>query len=184
MVRLYTRVGDRGETGIRGGIRLPKDDPRIAANGDIDELNATLGLVQAHMGPEFHPLHEILLRVQHELFILGQEFMDDGHSRKPDHRIEAHHVERLEEEIETIFEPFRHLNNFVLPRGSILGAEMHLARTVARRAERSMRSLHRIQPLHEPALAYINRLSDMLFAMALQVNHVQGVAEIPPDYTR
>lgn len=184
MARLYTRVGDKGETGLKGGIRVPKDDERIAANGDLDELNALLGVVQASMGPELKPLPEILERVQHELFILGQEVTDVEGTPQRKYQIEDRHVARLEAEIDTIFEPFRSLNLFVLPRGSVVGAHLQLARTVARRAERSLRTLHSRFPLREPPLAYINRLSDLLFAMALQVNHLQGVAEIHPDYSK
>ncbi len=184
MARLYTRVGDKGETGLKGGVRVPKDDLRIAANGDLDELNATLGVVQAMMGPELKPLSDILERVQHELFILGQEITEAGLPGGGVRKVEVRHVARLEQEIDMLFEPFRAMNFFVLPRGGPIGSHLHLARTVSRRAERTLRTLHRTHPLGDPALAYVNRLSDLLFAMALSVNHLQGVPEIHPDYTK
>jgi cob(I)alamin adenosyltransferase len=183
MTRLYTRQGDKGETGLTGGARVPKDDLRIEVLGQIDELNVCIGLAQVYMGTEMVPVVEILERVQHELFILAAEISSSG-GKTPEHRIEERHVARLEAEIDMLTEPFKAIDHFVLPRGKLPGCYVHLARCVARRTERTMRRLHREHPLPNEVLAYINRISDMLFAMALAVNRLQGVIEVTPDYTR
>jgi cob(I)alamin adenosyltransferase len=183
MTRLYTKQGDKGETGLLGGGRVPKDDLRIETLGQLDELNVCLGLAQAHLGSEMPPVVEILERVQHELFILASEIASTG-GKIPERHIEARHISRLEAEIDMLTEPVEGVNHFVLPRGGLGGCQVHMARTLARRAERAMRRLHREHPLRNEVLAYINRLSDMLFAMALSVNREQGITEVSPDYTR
>jgi cob(I)alamin adenosyltransferase len=162
---------------------VPKDDLRIETLGQLDELNVHIGLAQVYMGSDMLPLVEILERVQHELFILAAEIAAGG-GKTPEHHIEERHISRLEAEIDMLTEPFKAIDHFVLPRGKLPGCHVHLARTIARRAERTMRRLHREHPLPSEVLAYVNRLSDMLFAMALAVNRLQGVAEVTPDYTR
>jgi cob(I)alamin adenosyltransferase len=183
MVKLYTKQGDAGETGLLGGARVPKDDLRIEAIGDIDELNATIGLALASMGADLKPLSDILDRVQHELFILGEEMASTG-TATPKHHIEAKHVARLEDEIDMLTESMTRAGGFVLPRGGVSGSHLHVARTVARRAERSIRRLHREHPLRPEDLAFINRISDMLYAMALTANSHQNIPETPLDYSR
>jgi cob(I)alamin adenosyltransferase len=186
MTRIYTRGGDKGETGLRGGHRVPKSDPRIVATGDIDELNACLGVARAELGGPLEPLREILERIQHELFILGSELattMEPGQA-PPAHRIGQDHIQRLESDIDHFYEPFKDLNTFVLPGGGRVGACLHLARTVARRAERSISQLTERHQVRKEIQSYVNRLSDTLFALALAANHLEGMAEIHPDYTR
>lgn len=185
MVRIYTRGGDKGQTGLRGGSRVPKDDPRIEAAGDIDELNACLGLARASL--KDHPeVDDIIQGVQHELFILGAEIASPlaGKTWRPENLIEERHIKRLEDQIDSFYKPFKALNTFVLPAGGLAGAALHLARTTARRAERAITRLSAAHEVRPEVKAYINRLSDLLFAMALSMNRAEGVEEIHPDYSR
>lgn len=183
-VKLYTRAGDKGDTGLIGGRRVPKEDLRVEAYGAIDELCCQLGLAQVDLPAEVGPVAEVLLRLQHELFILGAELATPPNHDVPKHRLEERHVRRLEQEIDLFSEPLEGINAFVLPRGTVAACRLHLARAVARRAERAVVRLHRAQPLRPPVLEYVNRLSGLLFALALSVNQKAGVGELPPDYSR
>jgi len=180
--RLYTRTGDAGQTGLRDGARLPKDSERVQAYGDLDELNSYLGLVVTVLPSELAPVREVVRRVQHELFILGAEIATSPAEAPRPPLIEKRHVERLESDIDRYSEVSSSLRHFVLPQGGPPAAALHVARTVARRAERSLARLNRREPLRPASLAYMNRLSDLLFALSLWVNHEQGVPEVPPDY--
>lgn len=181
--RLYTRSGDHGETGLVGGVRVGKDSPRIRAFGTLDELGAHLGLVRSSLGPDAQPLFLQLTRLQHELFIAQSELAVAPGASPPAHQIEARHVERLEHEIDTATASLDPLKSFVLPGGSETGARLHVARAVARRAEREVWALHRSEPVPGPLLQWLNRLNDLLFALALGANREARVTEIPPDYT-
>lgn len=181
--RLYTRSGDHGETGLVGGVRVGKDSPRIRAFGTLDELGAQLGLARACLGPDAQPLFHQLTRLQHELFIVQSELAVAPPAPPPAHRIEARHVERLEQEIDGATATLDPLKSFVLPGGSEAGARLHVARAVARRAEREVWALHRTEAVSPVLLQWLNRLNDLLFALALAANRAAGVAEIPPDYT-
>jgi cob(I)alamin adenosyltransferase len=179
--RIYTRRGDGGATSLVGGQRVPKDDPRIESYGTVDELNAIVGLasVSASERPEFAPLQPILRRLQHELFNLGSilaTLPEDVHERQP--RVTAAEVEQLENEIDQFNELLPPLRSFVLPGGTRLNAELHLARTVCRRAERITCSLAARTPVDEWAIAYLNRLSDALFVWSRWVNVAAGVEEV------
>lgn len=170
---------------MRGGKRVRKDDPRVEAYGSLDELNSLLGTVLAAL-PQgtATPLGEELELVQHELFSLGAEVAGSGAANPPLRLLEARHVEALERSTDRFMEPVGPLRHFVLPRGTPLAAQLHVARTVARRAERALVRLDAAEPLRPVILAYVNRLSDLLFAMALWVNHEEGRPETAPDYTR
>jgi cob(I)alamin adenosyltransferase len=181
--RLYTRTGDRGETGLVGGVRVAKDSSRIRAFGSLDELGAHLGLVRASLGPNAQPLFSQLTRLQHELFIAQSELAVAPGALPPAHRIEPRHVERLEREIDAATATLDPLKSFVLPGGSEVGARLHVARGVARRSEREVWAMHREEPVSAPLLQWLNRLNDLLFALALSANRDAHVAEIPPDYT-
>jgi cob(I)alamin adenosyltransferase len=181
--RLYTRTGDGGETGLAGGARVAKDAPRIRAFGTLDELGATLGLAQGLLPSPADPVQPLLLRLQHELFVAQAEVATGPGARAFPHRIEARHVLRLEAELDQYSEALEALHTFVLPRGPSGGAALHLSRTVARRAEREMWELNRTDPQRPELMQWLNRLSDLLFALALSVNRAQGVQEIAPDYT-
>ncbi len=183
--RVYTRSGDKGETSLAGGQRVPKDSPRIEAYGTVDELNAHIGvardtvesLVAAH--PELAELDAILKRVQHELFNLGSilaTLPQDVHPRQA--RVTAAEITQLETEIDRMNEGLPALRSFVLPGGCRLNAELHVCRTVCRRAERISVALGRSEPVDGEIVRYLNRLSDALFVWSRWASHTLGVAEI------
>jgi cob(I)alamin adenosyltransferase len=163
--RIYTRGGDLGETSLVNGRRVPKDDLKIEAYGTIDELNAFIGQARvsaAEAGLE--TLAAILLRVQHELFNLGSILATDpGKAHPAQPRVTAADVSQLETEIDAMNAELPKLRSFVLPGGCRLDAEIHLARTVCRRAERILVALRREEDVEAACLHYLNRLSDALF---------------------
>ena len=174
--RIYTRTGDKGETGLVDGSRLPKDAPRVAAYGTVDELNATLGLARLHAEGL---LAAGIERVQNDLFDLGADLATPGfeHDAEAKHtplRIVAAQVDRLEREIDAMNVDLAPLRSFILPGGTALAAHLHLARTVCRRAEREAVSLATasINPeaINPEAVRYLNRLSDWLFVAARIAN--------------
>ena len=182
--RIYTRAGDAGETRLVGGQRVPKDDARIECFGVVDELNAFTGLARTTVeqllpeAPALRPFADTLKRVQHELFNLGSALAtlpEDMHPRQP--RITAAEAQRLEREIDQANESLANLRSFVLPGGSRLDAELHVCRTICRRAERLLVSLARSQSVPPEALTYLNRLSDAFFVWSRWVNHVLGRPE-------
>ena len=181
--RLYTRTGDRGTTGLAGGARVDKDSARIRAYGTFDELGSQLGLAEAELPESLHDIRETLLRIEHELYIAQSELAVAPGAKPPAHRIEARHVTRLESDIDRFDAAHPELRSFVLPRGSKPAALIHVARTVARRAERELWSLNRAEPQRPELLQWTNRLSDLLFALALATNHALGVGEVAPDYS-
>jgi cob(I)alamin adenosyltransferase len=183
--RIYTRAGDKGETRLAGGEKVPKDSPRIQAYGTVDELNAFVGLasVSCAEGAANHArlaaLGAILLRVQHELFNLGSILatLPAGvHPKQP--RITPAEIEQLEREIDAMNEDLAPLRSFVLPGGSRLNAELHAARTICRRAERLVVALSRTEETPPEAIRYLNRLSDALFVWSRWANHAMDVPEV------
>lgn len=181
--RIYTKRGDSGETSLVGGQRVPKDDPRIDAFGVVDELNAFIGLAcvscEASSEVRLHELAFILKRVQQELFNLGSILAtkpEDVHPKQP--RVTAEEVDQLEREIDSGNAELAPLRSFVLPGGTRLNAELHVARTVCRRAERLLVAMARREEVPVVAIQYLNRLSDALFVWSRWVNHVLGVAEV------
>lgn len=175
MVRIYTRTGDQGQTALLGGDRVAKDDLRVEAYGTVDELNAVLGLARAACGDP--SLDAALARIQHELFELGADLADPrGTTRRPG--LGDAHVEALEAEIDRFTAEVPPLRRFVLPGGGELGARLHLARTVARRAERRVVALARAAGVAPAAVRYLNRLSDWFFAAARAANHRAGAPEV------
>jgi cob(I)alamin adenosyltransferase len=181
--RLYTRTGDRGTTGLAGGARVDKDSARIRAYGTFDELGAQLGVVESELPDSLSEAREVVRRLEHELFIAMSELAAGPGSKGPPNRIEPRHVERLERDIDRFDAAHPELRTFVLCRGAKPAAALHVARTVARRAERELWALHRFEPQRPELLTWSNRLSDLLFAMALATNHALGVAEVAPDYS-
>lgn len=181
--RLYTRTGDRGTTGLVGGARVEKDSPRIRAYGAYDELGAQLGLTGEELPPALGEIRTLLTRLANELFVAQTELATAaGHSGSGP-RIETRHVTRLEHDIDRFDAAHPPLRTFVLPGGSPAAAQLHVCRTVARRAERELWTLHRSEPQRPELLEWANRLSDLLFAVALAANHTLGVSEIAPDYS-
>jgi cob(I)alamin adenosyltransferase len=175
--RVYTRRGDSGQTSLAGGQRLPKNDLRIEAYGTVDELNGFIGLAR-ESARELPDLDRILRRVQHELFNLGSilaTLPEDVHPKQA--RITAAESEQLEREIDRMNEGLPPLRSFVLPGGSRLNAELHICRTVCRRAERVCVSLAATAEVDEAILKYLNRLSDALFVWSRWANHQLGIAE-------
>jgi len=181
--RLYTRTGDRGTTGLAGGARVDKDSPRIRTYGTFDELGAQLGVVELELPPSYEDARSVVRRLRHELFLAQTELAAAPGRAPPAVRIEARHVARLESDIDRFDAAHPELHSFVLPGGSSAAASVHVARTVARRAERELWTLHRTEPQRDELLVWSNRLSDLLFALALAVNHALGVTEVAPDYS-
>ena len=184
ITRVYTRTGDKGETALVGGRRVPKDSPRIEAYGTIDELNAIVGLArvfnaeQLKRGKKYRWLDEVLRRVQDELFDLGSELATpaeafyEGMFRVGESQVTG--LERLMDECQKDLAP---LKSFVLPGGGRVGGFLHQARTVCRRAERRVLELSRIEDVGEWPLKYVNRLSDLLFVLSRWVGKHLGETE-------
>lgn len=169
--RIYTRTGDDGTTSIGNNVRVDKDSPRIEAIGTIDELNSIIGMVLAHTIPD--AVTDSLIDVQNDLFDLGGELAMPEHTA-----ITEHYVQRLESQLDGFNEQLPMLKEFILPAGGIATSSSHLARSVCRRAERCMVSLHRKEPLNPQAIAYINRLSDLLFVIARVLARHENGAEV------
>jgi cob(I)alamin adenosyltransferase len=173
-MRLYTKGGDKGETGLIGGGRVPKDHPRIAAYGDMDELNAAIGLVRAACDDE--AWCDRMQRIQECLFVLGASVMNVGRDQRAPCLTEDD-VSVLERWIDSADESVEPLKHFVLPGGSEAAARLHLARTICRRAERGVVALSREESVAPIAMVYLNRLSDLLFAWARLANARAGVGD-------
>ena len=178
-MKIYTKTGDKGETGLFDGTRVPKHDPRVEAYGDVDELNALLGTVRAFLNDR--EIGEVLASVQRDLFAVGAQLADPKfgqRNRKEKVELSEAQVKALEEAIDRCETELPPLKHFILPGGSHAGALLHLGRTVCRRAERRIVAL-KDQGISIPAilLVYINRLSDLLFILARVVNHRQEVEE-------
>jgi cob(I)alamin adenosyltransferase len=175
-VKIYTRTGDAGETSLFSGDRARKDDPRVDAYGEIDELNAWLGFARASsLDPS---IDAEVVALQRDLFALGAQLADPADKLAP--RVTKaivgdDHILRLEQLIDRLEEELPPLRRFILAGGTPAGAALHLARTVCRRAERRMVGL--APPVDPVLLRYVNRLSDLLFVLARVVNHRSGVAE-------
>ena len=178
--RIYTGGGDRGETSLGGGARVPKHGPRIAAIGEVDEANATLGLARAAIAADIDPagLRAMLAEAQNDLFDLGADLARPGSDESDGRlRIRATQATRLEARIDGLNERLAPLASFVLPGGGEAAARLHLARTVVRRAERAVAALAAVEPVNAQALVYLNRLSDLLFVMARVANQ-DGAADV------
>ena len=177
--KIYTRTGDKGETGLGDGRRVPKDHPRVEAIGEVDTLNSQLGLLlaglteQSALCPGLNELIEVLEPCQHRLFDLGGELAMPVYQA-----LDIREIERLEAAIDCWNEELGPLENFILPGGSSLIAQAHVCRSLARSAERRCQQLNAMEPLTGVGLAYINRLSDLLFVAARLIAKRQGIAEI------
>lgn len=183
-MKLYTRTGDDGSTGLFGGDRVGKDAPRIEAYGAVDELNAQLGHAIAAAAPDNESLaviRAILVPLQSRLFDLGADLATPAGSKHEDKvkRMTAQQVSELENAIDTIDAINQPIRAFVMPGGTEFSARLHLARVDARRAERAMVALNRIETINPHAIVWINRLSDLFFASARAANAAQGVADVP-----
>lgn len=177
--KIYTRTGDKGDTALGNGARVAKHSLRVTAYGTVDEVNATVGLARLHADPE---MAEMLSRIQNDLFDLGADLcrpdMDaDAQAEYTPLRIIPAQVDRLEAEIDKMNARLTPLRSFILPGGSALAANLHLCRTVSRRAERLTTELAIAEPINEAALRYLNRLSDWFF-VAGRIANSDGRADI------
>jgi len=173
LTRIYTKGGDKGTTSLGSGTRVPKHDARVAAYGTVDEANAAVGIVRLHLakeGPQAE-IEPMLARIQNDLFDLGADLCrPETEGDDTGLRIVESQVERLEREIDAMNARLSPLNSFVLPGGTPAAAYLHLARTIARRAEREMTALAERESVNPAAIRYVNRLSDHLFVAARAAN--------------
>jgi cob(I)alamin adenosyltransferase len=184
ITKVYTKTGDKGETALVGGKRVPKDSPRIEAYGTIDELNSIVGLARAFNeerlanGDAHRFLDTVLRQIQDELFDLGSElatptdFFQEGM-----YRVGANEVQKIEQLIDKCQEELEPLKSFVLPGGGRIGAYLHQCRTVCRRAERELLRLSRAEALSEWPIKYVNRLSDLFFVLSRWIGKKTGQDE-------
>ena len=178
-MKIYTRTGDAGSTALFGGARVLKNDPRVAAYGDVDELNACLGVVRAQPDLAAH-IATLLEAVQKDLFAIGARLADPSErnlTRGDKVVVGEADIQRLEDAIDRFESGLPPLRRFILPGGSPAGAQLHFARTVCRRAERAVVALG-VEQVDALLLAYINRLSDLLFVLARAVNHGAAQPEV------
>ncbi|AWK88972.1 cob(I)yrinic acid a,c-diamide adenosyltransferase [Azospirillum thermophilum] len=171
LTRIYTRGGDAGETSLGDGTRVPKHDLRVTAYGTVDEANAAIGIARLHTAG-MAEVDAMLGRIQNDLFDLGADLCtpEEPEPKYPPLRVVQSQVDRLEREIDAMNAELAPLTSFILPGGSPAAAHLHLARTVARRAERHMTALSRTETVNPVALKYVNRLSDHLFVLSRHVN--------------
>lgn len=184
--KIYTRTGDKGETALGDGTRVPKHSLRVAAYGTVDEVNATLGMARLHG----QAMDAALARISNDLFDLGADLCtpdieNDASAPYPRLRIVAPQVDRLEAEIDAMNERLTPLRSFILPGGTPLAAHLHLCRTTCRRAERLVTELAEAEPVNPEAIRYLNRLSDWFFVAGRIANH-EGRADVlwVPGLTR
>jgi cob(I)alamin adenosyltransferase len=170
--RIYTKTGDQGETGLGDGSRVPKDHPRVAATGSVDELNSLLGLLLPHLNPG-DSMRELISGVQNDLFDVGADLcLPCGKDEVPGKvlRVSSEQAQRLEQAIDLWNERLQPLKSFILPGGTAAAAWCHLARTVCRRAERDVVTLTHTDAVNPQVIIYLNRLSDLLFVLARVCN--------------
>lgn len=178
--RVYTRTGDQGQTSLVGGARVSKANVRVDAYGDVDELNCVIGLARDRTTDE--EIDEVLGLIQNDLFTLGADLASPSEIEVP--RIGEPFTKNLEELADRFLAELEPLKEFILPGGAEAGAVLHLARTVARRAERRAVALSETEQLNPETVVYLNRLSDLLFILARVVNHRAGVPEKMTDFSK
>jgi len=183
-VKLYTKTGDAGETSLGDGSRVGKNHSRPEVCGTLDELNAHLGLARSSCSDE--TLDTRLSQVQRELFVLGCELglASAASADRPELRVTDEMVDRLEQWIDQAMAGVPPVQQLILPAGDELACRLHVARTVCRRAERRIVALAQTAPVSEPAMRYVNRLSDLLYAWARQANHAAGAGDVTVDVGR
>lgn len=179
-MKIYTKTGDRGDTGLFGGGRVPKSHPRVAAYGDVDELNAVLGLVIAT--EPLPRIDDVLLPIQRDLFAIGALLATPNQEKMRQHlekaQIDDSRISELERAIDAGDDELEPLRSFILPGGTQKAAALHVGRTVCRRAERSVVGLAAETEIPEIVVIYLNRLSDLLFTLARVANKRAGTSEV------
>jgi cob(I)alamin adenosyltransferase len=183
-MKIYTKTGDKGQTGLYGGARVPKSDVRLHAYGTIDELNSMIGVVCAtdHAHPTGLKLSGLLEPIQNELFVVGSHISTPyAENTVPDSLpvFDAASTSRLEQDMDILTAQLPPLKSFILPGGSPIAAQLHLCRTICRRAERYVVELTQHAYVMPDILIYLNRLSDFFFTLARSANHAEGIADIP-----
>jgi len=178
-MKIYTGRGDEGMTDLRDMSRIPKTSPRIEAYGTVDEVNSLIGLTRPS---GYDDVDERLERIQNHLHIIQADFANPDETDAESPHIEEHHVEKLEGWMDRFDEELEPLQSFILPGGSDIGARLHHARSVCRRAERRAVALAADEPINDAAVAYLNRLSDALFVFARVLNEREGIPEEAPEY--
>jgi cob(I)alamin adenosyltransferase len=184
ITKVYTRTGDKGETALVGGKRVPKDSPRIDAYGTIDELNSIVGLARVFneesldAGESHQFLDRVLCQIQDELFDLGSELATPPEFFKEGmYRVSESEIERIEKSIDRCQKDLEPLKSFILPGGGRIGAYLHQCRTVCRRAEREILRLSRTEKINDCLLKYVNRLSDLFFVLSRWISKQTGEQE-------
>lgn len=180
-MKLYTKRGDDGHTDLIGGARVSKNHLRVSAYGAVDELNATIGLALADC--DIDAINIGLITVQCRLFDLGADLATPDSAKAASSRLTTDHAAELEPQIDAATDQLEPLRSFILPGGTVLAAKLHIARTVCRRAERQVVALAEHEAVDPAATIYLNRLADLLFALARLANAKAGVADVPwrPD---
>ncbi len=178
--KVYTKTGDKGETGLVGGARVSKASPRVEAYGDVDELNSLIG--QARSRLKDLEIDEILGLIQNDLFTVGADLASLSDIEVP--RVDERFVTSLEELADRYLAQLAPLKEFILPGGSEAGATLHLARAVTRRAERRVVGLSETEEINPLTIVYLNRLSDLLFILARVINHRSGIPEKMTDFSK
>jgi cob(I)alamin adenosyltransferase len=176
-MKIYTKTGDQGETGLFGGPRVRKDHLRIEAYGAVDELNAVLGVARSETPPA--EIDALLAEIQNSLFDLGAELATPEPARMGVPMVGAAHVEALERAIDRYEAGLAPLKTFILPGGARAAAQLHVARTVCRRAERRLITLAAAEAISAQLIIYLNRLSDLLFVLAREANRADGQSDVP-----
>ena len=177
-MKIYTTTGDRGETSLYGGRRVPKDSLRIESYGTVDELNSALGMARAEK--PMHNLDGILSRIQNRLFVLGADLATPEDKKGANiERIRDEDISDLERAIDALDSQLKPLSSFILPGGSRVAAQLHFARTICRRAERLVVKLSREEKIDPTCAVFLNRLSDLLFVLARYANTLDGQEETP-----
>lgn len=174
-MKIYTRTGDAGETSLFGGVRVSKSDARIEAYGTVDELSSFIGVARASSIPS--EVDVVLQQVQSDLFEIGAHLASPGTSRFPG--VDTRRIDDLESAIDAMERELAPLTAFILPAGALAAAQLHVARTVCRRAERCVVALQDDSPATRSTIAYLNRLSDYLFVAARFANLRAGVSDVP-----
>jgi cob(I)alamin adenosyltransferase len=179
-VKIYTKTGDKGDTGLFGGGRVPKDHPRVSAYGEVDELNSFLGLARAT--EPLPRIDEILLAIQRDLLAIGALLATPNREKMREHllkaRVDDTRIHELEQAIDAADLELEPLKAFIIPGGSSKGAMLHVCRTVCRRAERAVVAMAETESIPDIAIVYLNRLSDLLFTLARLANHRDGEGDV------